>query len=156
MLAAEIIWAAKCATSNISFRACDGLSETFQAMFNCPIADGFNVGRTKISYMLTGGLLPAYRKALLYDVRNSQGYFSLQYDETTQAKVKKQMDLLLRYWSPTHDEVWCRYYRSLFFTHADGKTVAAKIFTAMQKDGFPLERLVALGSDGPNVNKKHI
>jgi len=98
-----------------------------------------NVGKTKISYMLTDGLLPPYRKALLYNVRNSQGYFSLQYDETTQAQVKKQMDFLLRYWSPTYDEVWCRYYRSLSFSHADGKAVAAKIFTPMQEYGFPLE-----------------
>jgi len=41
----------------------------------------------------------------------------------------------------------------LFFSHADGKTVAVKIFTAMQEDGFPLEQLVAIGSDGPNSNK---
>lgn len=97
VLTAEIIWAVKCANSNISFRASDGISDTFRAKFKCPIADGFSVGRTKLSYMLTVGLHPAFSKALLYDVKNSQSCYTIQYDETTQAQVKKQMDLLIRY-----------------------------------------------------------
>lgn len=67
--------------------------------------------------------------------------------------MKKQIYLLIRYWSPTRDEVCCRYYKSLFFSHADGKTVASKMFKSMQSDCLSLESLVSLGSDGPNVNK---
>jgi hypothetical protein len=153
-LAAEIIWAVKYATSNIIFRACDGISETFRVMFKCKISDGFSVGRRKLSYMLTDGLHHhAFLKALLYDVNNSQTYFTLQCDETTQAQVKKQMNPFKRYWSPTHEEVWCRYYKSLFFSHADGKAVSRSVFAAVQEDRFPLDMLSALGSDGPNVNK---
>jgi hypothetical protein len=33
---------------------------------------------------------------------DSQDFFSLHCDETTQAQVKKQMDLRLRYWSSLH------------------------------------------------------
>ena len=52
---------------------------------------------------------------------DSQHFFSLHCDETTQAQVKKQMDLRLRYWSSLHNEVWCRYYKSLFFGHAEAE-----------------------------------
>ena len=154
VLSAEIVWAAKCAYSNISFRANEGIGDTFKSMFKCPIADGFSMSRSKISYLLSDGLGPAYSKMLLYDVKNSRNSFSIQYDETTQAQVKKQMDLLIRYWSPEHDEVWCRYYKSSFFAHADGKSVATAIIVeSMNEDKVPMESLIALGSDGPNVNK---
>ena len=48
---------------------------------------------------------------------------------------KQQMDLI-RYWSPTHDEVWCTYYWSLFFSHTNGKTVARSMYGALKEDGF--------------------
>ena len=90
VLTAEITLAVKCANSNISFRASDGISDTFRAMFKFPFADGFSVGRNKFSYMLTDGLHPAFSKALLYDVKISQSCYTIQYGETTQAQVKQE------------------------------------------------------------------
>ena len=78
-------------------------------------------------------------------IRCSKTPFSLQYDETTQSQVKKQMELQIHYWSPVHDEVWVRYYSSQYFGHAN-----AMIST---NDDIPLKQLLTSGSDGPNVNK---
>ena len=79
--------------------------------------------------------------------------FSLHFDETSNAQVKKQMDLLIRYWSPTHDEIWVCYYISFFFRHADGHTVSNKIYQQLKDDGAPLDKLSTLIRDGPNVYK---
>ena len=79
--------------------------------------------------------------------------FSLQYDETTQSEVKKQMELQIRYWSAVHDEVWVRYYSSQLFGHADGLTVANAMIPTFTNDDIPLKQLLTLGSDGPNANK---
>ena len=151
---AEIIWAAKTATSNYSFRSSDGIGNTFRAMFsNADTLRSFSMGRTKLSYLMAYGLGPAFKEQLIYDVRRSNSPFSLQYDETTQSQVKKQMELHFRYWSGEHDEVWVRYYFSEFFGHADGKTVSNAIMSSLKNDNVPLSQLLALGSDGPNVNK---
>ena len=77
----------------------------------------------------------------------------MHFDETTTAQVKKQMDLTLCYWSPTHNEVWVAYYTSLFFGHAKGAKVTSRMFSQMKDDGIPMGKLIALAQDGPNVNK---
>ena len=49
------------------------------------------------------------RKEVVADVNKSDLPFSMYFDETTTAQVKKQMDLTLCYWSPTHNEVTVTY-----------------------------------------------
>ena len=63
------------------------------------------------------------------------------------------MDLTLHYWSPVHREIWTSFYTSLFFGHAEGEVVATAIHEKMLEDGLPIERMVTLVRDGPNVNK---
>ncbi|PFX13024.1 hypothetical protein AWC38_SpisGene22936 [Stylophora pistillata] len=151
---AEIIWAAKTANDNYSFRSSDGIGDTFRAMFSNPeTLETFSMSRTKLSYVIGHGFAPVFKEELISDVRASQSPFSLQYDETTQCQVKKQMELHIRYWSPVHNEVWIRYYTSQFFGHAEGATVASAIMSTFRSDDVPLTQLLTLGSDGPNVNR---
>ena len=42
------------------------------------------------------------------------------------AQAKKQMDLILRYWSPTHNEVIVIFYTSLLFGHAEADKVVSR------------------------------
>lgn len=79
--------------------------------------------------------------------------FSMHFDETSRARVKKQMDLTMRYWSPTHNEVWVTFYTSLFFGHAEGEKVASRMFDQMVEDVLPMNRLITLVRDGPNFKK---
>ena len=48
-------------------------------------------------------VFPYLRKKVV-DVNKSDLLFSMHFDETTTAQVKKQMDLTLCYWSPTHNK----------------------------------------------------
>ena len=45
-----------------------------------------------------------YERKFVDDVNKSDLPFSMHFDETTTAQVKKQMDLTLSYWSPTHNK----------------------------------------------------
>ena len=65
------------------------------------------------------------------------------------------MDLLIRYWSPTYDEAWCHYYciNRCFFANSRGEMIAEAIHKSLKDDNLPIKMLLALGSDGPNVNK---
>ena len=63
------------------------------------------------------------------------------------------MDLTVRYWLPTHNEVWVRFYTSFFFSHAEDVKVATAMYNKMQDDGIQVDKTLTLIRDGPNVNK---
>ena len=63
------------------------------------------------------------------------------------------MDLTLRYWSATNNEVWILFYTSLFFGYAPGEKVSSEIYNQMQNDRIPVHKMITLVLDGPNVNK---
>ena len=49
VIKAEIIWVMKVASSDMSYRSCDGISSTFDATFHCPISKRFKLSRSKVS-----------------------------------------------------------------------------------------------------------
>ena len=150
---AEAIWGLKVASADYTYRSCDKISDTFAAMFQCPIAADFTMSRSKVSYMISDAFGPYFTERLIYDVNKSKEPFTLHYDETTTTQNKRQMDLHLRYWSESSSQVESKYYSSLLFDHAEGKVVADAIMEQLTLDGVEVKRLSALGSDGPNVNK---
>ena len=104
------------------------------------IAENFSVSHTRASYIIREGLLPYFTQVIIDDLVKSKLPFSVHFDETTMVQVRKQMDLTLRYWSTKHDKVWTVFYTSLFFGHAEGETVAKKMYSKMLEDGIPIEK----------------
>ena len=80
-------------------------------------------------------------------------YYTLHFDETTNAQSKKQMDILVRYYSEVHGEVKVRFLKAVMFGHAFAKTVADEVWRTHQQSGLSSRFLLSLSSDGPNVNK---
>ena len=103
------------------------------------IAAGFSLSRTSASYMIGEGLAPCFKTVIIEDLKKSNLPFTMHFDETSTAQVKKQMDMTLRYCPPTHNEVWVAYYTSLFF--AEGVKVASKMFNQMKDDEIPMGKL---------------
>ena len=152
---AEILWMLKVSQSDYSLSSCDGLPQLFRKMFPCPASEEFSLCRTKASYIMSDGVGPLMLKMLVEDLCNSEAAFTLMYDETTTVQVKKQMDILVRYWSESEQRVTVRFLSALFFGHAKGVDVGNEIIKLVfyQDTCFPAERLFNLSSDGPNVNK---
>ena len=117
------------------------------------IAADFSLSQTSTSYIIAEGMLPHFTKVIIDDLLESGLPFSMHFDETSTAQVKKQMDLMLRYWSSRHEEVWNIFYTSLFFGHAESDCVSAKMYDKMLSDGIPVDKMATLVRDGPNVNK---
>lgn len=64
-LQAEVIWLAKLASCNFSFRSVDNLGNTFKAMFpDSNIASSFSMGRSRASYVIGEGLGPHFTQVL--------------------------------------------------------------------------------------------
>ena len=86
-------------------------------------------------------------------MKTSERPFTLQYDETTNAQVNKQLDIKIRYWSLAQSQVIVHHLQTYFMGHATGQQIADKILSSIQDNGLALEKLLTLESDGPNVKK---
>ena len=148
---AEAIWALKTAKDDFSFRASDGFPQLLQRM--CPdseIAKGVKMSCTKVSYVIGHGLGPYFLQKTVDDILNTPGtYFTLHFDETMTSQIKKQFDILVRYYSDNHNEVRVRFLKAAVFGHAYAESVANEL----REFSLPLKYLLSLSSDGPNVNK---
>ncbi len=78
--------------------------------------------------------------------------FVLIFDEQTNNQTKKQLDMLLRYWSNDKQCVVNRFYKSVRLGHAYAKTVGDIIIELFATDGLDLSKLVMLERDNPNIN----
>ena len=106
-----------------------------------------------MSYITAYSLGPYFTQATVSELKEGSSYFTFHFDETLNAQVKKQMDLLLRYWSEQHQEVRVKYFTSVMFGHAKVEGVVKEVMDALQKWAVPLKLLMSLEMDGPNVNK---
>ena len=118
-LKAEVWWAMKCAISKYSFTSVDNSGNLFREMFpDSQVARHFQMGHTKVSYMISHGLGPYFQREMVNDVRSSETFFTLHYDETVTNQSKKQLDILIRYFSGTLQRIQVRFLSALFFGHA--------------------------------------
>ncbi|KAG8180574.1 hypothetical protein JTE90_018193 [Oedothorax gibbosus] len=67
---AELIWAMKMVQSNISTTFVEDITEVFKTMFTT-IPQGFSLGRTKLTYLITEALGPFFRNVLIEDAKKS-------------------------------------------------------------------------------------
>ena len=123
----------------------------------CPdseIAKGVKMSHTKVSYVIGHGLGSYFLQKTVDDILNTpRTYFTLHFDETTTSQIKKQLDILVRYYSDNHNEVRVRFLKAAVFGHAYAESVANELCEMLQKFSLPLKYLLSLSSDGPNVNK---
>lgn len=154
IIKAEIIWSLHVSVENNSFRSCDSIGGTFKAMFpDSVVAKKFSLSRTKVSYMLSDGIGPAFHQQITDDVKKSSAPFTILYDEATTTGGKKQLDLHIKYFSPQKNEVATRFFQTFCVGHATSQILSDKILDSINDNGLQLQNLLALESDGPNVNK---
>ena len=148
---AEALWALKTAKDDFSFRASDGFPQLLQRI--CPdseIAKGVKMSCTKVSYVISHGLGPYFLQKTVDDILNTQE-LTLHFTLMKQQHCKSRNSL--RYYSDNHNEVRVRFLKVAVFGHAYAESVANELCETLQKFSLPLEYLLLLSSDGPNVNK---
>lgn len=154
VIKSELLWALKTTKNNYSFSSADDLSLSFQEMFpDGKIASKFSLSRTKFSYLITEATGPYFHDQLLKDVVKSISPYSIEYDELTNKEVKKQLDLKIRYWSDSKNQVIVHHLQTFLMGQAKANDIAERIMKSINDAKLPLSDLVALGSDVPNVNK---
>ena len=76
-----------------------------------------------MSYMLAYGLGPYFQQATVKEMIQGNSYFTLHFDATVSAQVKKHMDLLMCYLSEESKEIKVRYLASIMLGHAKADIV---------------------------------
>ena len=95
---AEIIWALKCVMSKFSFSSCDKIQECFALMFpDSEIVKQFQLGRTKVSYLLSFGIAPYFTEQLFRSVQQCSTIVICFDEAFNKISQKCQMDLIARF-----------------------------------------------------------
>jgi len=90
------------------------VGNTFQSMFPAStIAPSFSLSKTCASYKISRDIAPYFKKTFVEDLVKLNLPLNMYFDETSKAQVKNRVDLILRYWSPTHNKVWIHLCTSL-------------------------------------------
>jgi hypothetical protein len=151
---AELIWALKNVASCMSAASCDGIGNLFFTMFpSCDTAAKFSMNRTKFGYYITEALGPFFHKEMIEDLTKSR-YYSLAFDETTNAESKKELQIRIRYWLTQEEKIVTKHLETVFIGTATAEEILSNINTVLNNHAIPKSSMLMLASDGPNVNKK--
>nr|XP_042899394.1 uncharacterized protein LOC110283431 [Parasteatoda tepidariorum]XP_042899395.1 uncharacterized protein LOC110283431 [Parasteatoda tepidariorum]XP_042899396.1 uncharacterized protein LOC110283431 [Parasteatoda tepidariorum] len=151
-LRAELIWCMKVVACNMSVETTKDIAHLFKGMFPGAIPEQFSLNPTKASYLITDALAPYFKEMLLTEVQGA--FFSIQYDETTNNAGQKELQILIRFWSESTGEVCTKHLESVCMGHATAEDIKKNILKCLDNANLPLCKILMLGSDGPNVNKK--
>lgn len=80
--------------------------------------------------------------------------FTLQFDETSNVKTKKELQIRVIYWSDADSIVVNRYLETRFIEKGDGDTLFKYLISSLDSNNLSLKQILTLAIDGPNVNKK--
>ena len=151
---AEIIATLHFAAQNLPFSSSQNLSACYQQQFPDPvIARNVTIGPSKMFYMVSYRLGSYFRQMIIKDIVEGNSYFTLHFNETISAQTKKQMDLMVCYWSEREHVVKVKYTISIMFGHAKSDTVVDKMLQTLEELALPLRLMLSLGMDGPSVDK---
>ena len=101
--------------------------------------------------MIQFGVAPYVFEKLTQDIYGKP--FSFQFDETSTQQVEKQHDGYISFYSSTHKKIVTEYCGSLFVGHCTSDDLVNHFFVFMEKLKLNLLLVLALGMDGPSVNR---
>lgn len=154
---AEILWAMNKVMTHSSDRSSGNSSDLFPLMFpDSIIAQQFKMHKDKLGYMVTFGLGPHFQNSLAQEVSKCE-FFCLSFDESLNKIAQKgQMDIVVRYWDSSLNQVSTRYLTSTFLGHATTLNLLNAFTCSLSQLGVSVAKATQIQCDGPNVNLKFL
>lgn len=131
----------------------DTATAIFPLMFpDSTMAKEFQCGRKKVSYIVSDGLGPYFKKAVIDEINRAGVYYTIQIDETPIPEQRcQQLDVIVRYFSETCKQVVVEHLSSFHLGSATSDVLLARVKEAIQD--LPQKNMLCFYSDGPNVMK---
>lgn len=139
--------------ANYSVASCYGKKKLFNVMFPGAVPENFSLFPSKAQYLITEALRPYFRNLLLKDLVYKDVLFSILFDDTSNVRSKKEMQIRIRYWSHTESAIVCRHLQTYFLGSATGQILFDYLIKAIDFNNLLQKNVLTLGCDGPNVNK---
>ncbi|KAH7984787.1 hypothetical protein HPB49_025741 [Dermacentor silvarum] len=115
------------------------------------VAKNFNGGRAKFPYVISHGLGPYFKSKLVTELCRPTVFFSFMIEETPKPEQHvQQLDLLVRYFSESRQQVVVEHLNSFNLGRATGDIVECRADALAE---LPRQGLLCVFSDGPNVMK---
>jgi hypothetical protein len=108
------------------------------------------IGRTKLAYV---------RKAIaswFWDLTHKdigESFFTLMFDDTTNNLNKKELQIVVKYWSNNLKRLSFVHLKSAFMINGKAQPTVDVLMKTIREDKLNTIKLIQLGSDGPNVTK---
>ncbi|XP_037523348.1 uncharacterized protein LOC119400398 [Rhipicephalus sanguineus] len=148
---ADTYFALGVALSGIPYTYGDAATKMMPLMFpDSKIAKEFQCGRKKLSYIISDGLGPYFKKAVTDELNKPHTYYTIQIDETPLPEQRcQQLDVMARYFSDSQKRVVVKHLRSYHLGSATSGVLLAHVKEALQD--LPARNMLCFYSDGPNV-----
>lgn len=118
------------------------------------IASRMELGRTKISYLITYGIAP-YFTAELLNMLADCNEFIIGFDETLNKIVQRQqMDVGVRFWNERTNKVEARYVGSAFLSSTRSNDLVNGMKQCFFANPGLLKKVIQCSINGPAVNWK--
>ena len=148
----ETIQALYVVNSNITFATAATDGDRVRIQFpNLKIAQDYNQGKTKMSYVIQHGIFPVIKDQTKKGMVRKP--FSFKFEETTTSQVKKQFDAYITYHS-AKSLVVTSYCGSVFVGHCSAEVLVEHFYNFIEGLELDPSLFLSVGMDGPNVNKK--
>lgn len=150
---AEAIFAMAVVSKDIPYAWGTTATDIYKKMFtDSDVAKNFNCARAKLSYVISDGLGPFFKSKLVAELCRPNVFFALVIDETPKPEQRvQQLDLLVRYFSESRQQVVVEHLHSFNLGRATGDIIVECIEDALAE--LPRQGLLCFFSDGPNVMK---
>ena len=154
VLVAGVLWAVKMVMSHYSANSCSNTGDLFKQMFpDSRIAQNFNCGKTKCSYLMCFGLAPYFHDKLMSNLRQSGVVYAISFDESLNRVLQSaQMDVIIHFWDNQENKVCNRYFDSRFLGHATAQDLLENLKSTLDK--LNPAGLIQISMDAPNTNWK--
>ena len=117
------------------------------------MAQNFNCGKTKCSYLVCFGLAPYFHDKLMSNLRQSGVVYAFSFDESVNRVLQsEQMDVIICFWDNQENKVCSRYFDSRFLGHATAQNFLENLKGSLDK--LNPAGLIQISMDGPNTNWK--
>ena len=90
---------------------------------------------------------------MLDDVQHSAVFLSLLFNDISNVKSKKELQIRIRFWSRTENMIVCKHLVTYFLGKAARRILFDSLKKALDSNGLPFKKVLSLGCDGLNVNK---
>ena len=115
-----------------------------------PISSKFQMGRSKLQYVINHGLFPHFKQTILDEILKSQ-FMSVLYNESMNESIQKsETEIHVQYWNEGENKAPVWYWTSLFLGHTRFDDLLAAFHNGLNE----LEETNMISMDGSNTNLK--